>query len=274
MYPTKKYVSLEFLSKKLDLPGRIILELAKDSPHLYYYHTIRKKESGKKRKLQIPYLILKNFQRRLLGLILEHIPIHYRLYGSPGTSIKDAVRDHIRKDVVITMDIKDFFPSIPAYKIRAALNRFCLDRETSIILTRLVTHNNRLPQGAPTSPCIGRIVLTPFARELERLLNKIPNSFFSIYVDDITISGPKDIKGIIQDVYQLLARYGYRAKEEKTNIMDRDREQVSLNVKLNNRIEATNEFLKEIEELEKKLPASNPSLRGKKEYVRFLSASS
>ena len=140
-----------------------------------------------------------------------------------------------------------------------------------MIVARLVSCHNHLPQGAPTSPCIGRLVLNQFAVELDSMLKGIhSNSAFSIYVDDITISGHEGIKRIIPTVEKMLFRHGYKIRKGKTQVMHRSDEQISLNIRLNNRIEATSIFLAEIEELEKRLPPWNPKILGKKAYVKYL----
>lgn len=262
-------LSVEILAGKIGLPSNALLELSTDAPLLYFKKLIPKNGSST-RKLEIPYLILKNFQKKLLKKILHKIPSHDKLYGSPGTSIKRAVAEHVKKATVITMDIKDFFPSIKVFKVKNAFVRNGATIDVAEILSRLVTHKNHLPQGAPTSPCIGRLVLQQFADEFEKLLKKIPKSSFSIYVDDITISGPAKIKRIQNTVGKMLNRHGFEINKNKTKIMNRDEEQVSLNIKLNKRIEATEKFLKEIKELEKRVPSSNPVLQGKKSYVKYL----
>lgn len=262
-------LTVEIIAKKTGLPYTSLLELANDAPFLYYEKSISKNGGGI-RKLEIPHLILKNFQKKLLEKILNKISTHPKLYGKAGTSTKKAVADHVKKAMVITMDIKDFFPSIKVSKIKNLFIQNGATNEVAKILTRLVTRKNHLPQGAPTSPYVGRLVLQKFAEELEKLLGKIPKSSFSIYVDDITISGPKGIKRIQNTISKILKHHGFGINENKTKVMNRDDEQVSLNICLNNRIEATKKFLKEIEKLAKKVPASDSTLQGKKSYVKYL----
>lgn len=261
--------SIEKLSKATGLPQDALLDLAKDAPLLYHESYIPKKEKGH-RKLEIPHPLLKKFQKVLLKKVLNKIPTHPCLYGRPGDSVKKAVREHVKKKVIITMDIEDFFPSTKAFMIRNAFIRNGTTKEVAKLLTRLVSRNYHLPQGAPTSPCIGRIILHPFAQEVEKIFINIPMSSFSIYVDDITISGPKDIKGFRNTIGEMLKRYGYMVNKNKTKVMDRNQDQISLGIRLNDRIEARKEFMREIEELEKKVPPSDLKLRGQKSYVEFL----
>jgi len=262
-------LTVETLAKRLELPSYILLELAENAPNLYSEHSIPKNNSGT-RILEIPYPILKNFQKKLLDKILHKIPTHPKLFGRPGTSIKDAVANHVKKSMVVQMDIKNFFPNTKSHKIKKAFIMNGGSQEIANILTRLVTYKNHLPQGAPTSSCIGRIILKPFAEQLERLLIRIPKSSFSVYVDDIIISGPDGLKRIKNTIFKILKRHGFEINKSKIYIMNRKGEQISLNIKLNNGIEATKKFLREIEELSTQLPPSNPTLKGKKAFVEFL----
>lgn len=248
-----------------------MLELSEDAPFLYRKVRIPKNDK-EFRQLEIPHQILKNFQRRLLHRVFDKFPIHPKIFGGPKSSTKKAVASHIKKPVVITMDIKNFFPSVKKHYINDAFHAFGINKDLSTILTRLVTFHNHLPQGAPTSPCIGRMVLNPFAFELNKMMKRIhPNATFSIYVDDITLSGPEGIKRIIPTICKVLGRHGFNIKKEKTQIMYRNNEQVSLNIRLNERIEATKKYLAEIEELEKHLAPWDPRLLSRKAYVKYLS---
>jgi len=262
-------ITLESLARKISLTERELLDLAETASSLYIKKRIPKKDKGI-RVLDIPYSCLKKIQKQILTSILYKISIHPCLFGRPGTSIKDAVKKHVKKLIVITMDIKDFFPSTNAHMVKKSLIENGASEEISDILTRLITQRNHLPQGAPTSPCIGRIVLNPIAKQLGGYLSNIPRSDFSIYVDDIIISGPKGIKNLKNSITKIFKRNNYEIKKSKIYVMNRDKDQVSLGMKLNNGIEATEDFLRKIEQLEIKLPSNHPTLIGKKSFLKFL----
>jgi RNA-directed DNA polymerase len=263
-------LSVEKLQRIIGISESDFYGLARFAPKLYRHEKLIHIESGKTRKIQIPHPALKRIQKRILDKILICIPTHPCVFGKPGSSIKDAVGTHVQQDMVITMDIRDFFPSVSKNRIIRALIKYGATQHVAHVLTRLVTHEKRLPQGAPTSPCIGRIIITSFAEDLEKVINNYAAASFSIYFDDITISGPNQITKIIDDAYPLLEKHGFEAKKSKTHIMDREKEQISLSIKLNERIEATDKFRREIEELMNKVPASDPVLKGKIGWRSFL----
>lgn len=215
--------------------------------------------------------MLKRKQRVLTKKILYGLRVHPRLYGCPGTSIKDAVADHIRKPVVITLDIKDFFPSVKCHLIRSTLRRRMANDEVTDALVRLTTYKNHLPHGSPSSPCLARLVLNPLALNLERLLRSInPDAIFSIYVDDITISGPKGITRAIQAIRGLIERHGFVVNPQKIKVMKRNQDQESLSVRLNKRIEPTRSYLRKLEAIRDQYPHSHSRIRGMQAFVDFL----
>ena len=150
--------------------------------------------------------------------------------------------------------------------------RYGASREISNMLTRLVTHSNHLPQGSPTSPAIGRFVLQPFAEEFENILSKIPRAAFSVYVDDIILSGPETIKGFLSTIRKILFRYGLEIND-KTKLMYRHEEQICLNIRVNNGIAPPTSYINELRELSKIFPLSHPKLKGKYSYVAYLKRS-
>ncbi len=262
-------LNIDLLADTIGLPKANLLELAEFAPSLYTERSIPKKAAGF-RTLEIPYDFLKNVQTSLLVKVLNKIHTHPKLFGTKGTSIKDAVHAHTKKDMVITMDIKNFFPSTKSYIIKNSLIRTGASTEIAVLLTRLISYKNHLPQGAPTSSCIARIVLHPLAQKIESYLSNIPNADFSIYADDITLSGPNGIKRIKNSIQNLLSRYRYEINMSKVHVMNNKQDQISLSLKLNHGIEANDKMMREIDELEIHLPPNHPTLLGKKGWIKFL----
>jgi hypothetical protein len=60
---------------------------------------------------------------------------------------------------VATLDIKDFHPSITPNLVTRALRRFNVSHPVCRIITQLVTYNEQVPQGAPTSNHIANLVI-------------------------------------------------------------------------------------------------------------------
>jgi hypothetical protein len=269
MFRTLESLDLSTLACLLGISESDLLYLTRTSQKMYSEYPLVK--NNKTRIIEEPSPVLKRKQRALTENVLYHLRVHSRLYGCPGTSIKDAVADHVRKPVVITLDIKDFFPSVKCHLIRSMFRRRNTNDEVTDTLVRLTTYKNHLPHGSPSSPCLARLVLNPLAANLERLLRSIhPDATFSIYVDDITLSGPEGITRAIHSIKGLIERHGFMINPQKIKVMKRDQDQESLSVRLNRRIEPTRSYLKKLEAIRDQYPHSHPRAKGMQAFVDFL----
>jgi RNA-directed DNA polymerase len=210
----------EWLRVKLGR-GRRPLELArilgidlqelKDLVPSYKESYIAKKRRGR-RRLLIPDPTLKKVQRRLLRRLLRRLRAHPAAMGfEAGKSIVHNASAHVGQAVVIKMDVVEFFPSIKATIVEAYFRRVGWNAEAASLLTRLSTHENSLPQGAPTSPRLSNLVHFAFDARLERFVRG-RHGAYTRYADDITISFPKDyprrVRGTIQYARRLAKHFG------------------------------------------------------------------
>ncbi len=91
------------------------------APQLRHYHyTVLNKRSGGTRLIEAPKTLLKQLQRQILAEILNKVPPHPAVHGFvPHRSIKTFAGPHVGKALVLRMDLRDFFPSIPMARISA-----------------------------------------------------------------------------------------------------------------------------------------------------------
>src|SRR5262249_42451022 len=117
------------------------------------------KRSGGTRRILAPVDELKAVQRRILRRLLSRLKCHPAVNGfERGRSIVTNARPHVRKAVVLQMDLKDFFPSTGVRRVRAYFRKIGWNREAANLLVRLCTYEGGLPQGAPTSPRLSNLV--------------------------------------------------------------------------------------------------------------------
>jgi hypothetical protein len=141
----------------------------------------------------------------------------------------------------IRMDISDAFGSTDWSKIYRAFNSeiyttppgtapaytFREVQDDLAIIKAFCMYMNRLPQGAPTSPILLNIALTPLDKYvlgiLKGVFDKRNNckTIYTRYADDLTIScnKPGVAKKAIHLVSQVCKHYGYRVNNKKTKIM-------------------------------------------------------
>ncbi|NOT40627.1 MAG: RNA-directed DNA polymerase, partial [Alphaproteobacteria bacterium] len=236
--------------------------LARASDTLQHYsQTWLPKRSSGWRLIEAPKPRLKDIQRRILRGILDPIPTHDAAFGFvPGRSCTTAAAKHAGEGVVVTLDLRDFFVSVPAHRVHALFR--CLGYLWSVarLLTGLCTaatphatlasdqldHETRqrlrarhLPQGAPTSPTLANFA----ARRLDARLDGLARRFearYTRYADDLTFSGDErfhtSVPRFLIAVAQIARDEGFALNAAKTRIMPRHTRQTVTGIVVNDHI--------------------------------------
>lgn len=188
-----------------------------------HYNTfyIAKKNKVKKRKIDCPSKELKAIQRWVLVNYLNSFPVSARANGFiPERGIKRNAQFHLKKSFLLTVDIKDFFPSISQKQVYQSLQKYFKDKEFSLKLSKVCTFKRFLPQGAPTSPMLSNIVF----KEIDDKIAKFCNSklvVYSRYADDLVFSC--DTRSTLTEIYlfvrTLLTQNNFRINESKTKFL-------------------------------------------------------
>jgi len=188
------------------------------NPKTRNYRVYVQRQGRKKRLIEAPKTILKRIQRSLLDSVLSHVHSSTWSHGfCPGRSIFTHAVLHTRKNVVVTMDIKDFFPTVNSEKIRPILRRFFTDESELELTMQLVTRNGRLPQGAPTSPHLANLV---FSSIDETIASSLGGRWaYSRYADDLAFSGDDSTGMLIDTVSEIALRNGFCIATKKTRVM-------------------------------------------------------
>ena len=186
------------------------------------------KKNREPREIYSPKRQLKYIQRKLLNVFYEFYDDNSCIYGFlKNKSIVDNSKKHIGKKCVINIDLKDFFPSITFYRINGLLKKspFNFNRDISIIIANLVTYNNFLPQGAPTSPLLSNFICRNLDKQLSKYA-KIHDAIYTRYADDITFSVNNNnaVKYFIDEIDEvsingslkgIIERNGFKVNEKK-----------------------------------------------------------
>jgi RNA-directed DNA polymerase len=191
-------------------------------------------DSNKIRIIDNPVEPLKSVQDRIhLRLLKTLVLPEHLLGGMPGRTIRHNVLLHAGSKVLVTIDIKSFFPSISAKKIfhvwRDLLN---CSPHIANILTKLTTRNNHLPQGAPTSTLLANLVLAGLDGPI-RAACAAKSVRYSSWVDDLAFSGNDDVREIMTFVIHILNRSGFSVKHRKICVMGSGSRKVLNNILLN-----------------------------------------
>lgn len=222
--------------------GEILVRRIANSTAGHYrkFFLWKDKEQTKKRWIEAPDRELKAMQELILRKILYRFaPSQYAHGFIAGRSIVSNAKTHTGMKYIIKLDLKDFFPSITRTMIREHLDSSgIVTRENSVrieLLLNLCLLEDRLPQGAPTSPAISNLV----CRKLDFILAKFARRHrmkYTRYADDLTFSGDSDICfRLIPVIKKIIGQYGFKVNERKVNVLKRHQRQTVTGIVVNHR---------------------------------------
>jgi hypothetical protein len=175
----------------------------------HYHRWEIPKRDGGKRTITSPKKELKEAQRWVLANVVERLPVHGAAHGFiAGRSILTNALAHRGADVVVKMDIQDFFPSVTWPRVKGLLRKGGLPESTATLLALMATEAPRevmqfrgktlyvaqgpraLPQGAPTSPGITNALCLRLDKRMSALGKRLGFTY-TRYADDLTFSWRK-----------------------------------------------------------------------------------
>lgn len=230
------YRELSSLSRDLGIPEKTLYAM---SNHIsaHYRRVILLKKDGGQRVLSVPDAALKTIQRRILQVLLVHMPVSpYATAYRFGTSTVTNARPHTASPMVLKLDILHFFDSIRYSDVKAAAFPAEIYAEPlRILLTMLCYFGDALPQGAPSSPAITNILL----RETDEKIGlwcRERNIVYTRYCDDMTFSGTFSPDEVIEMVRGELREKGLLLNGKKTRILRRSQRQVVTGIVVNEKM--------------------------------------
>jgi hypothetical protein len=254
-------------------------EIAAD-PKIHYTTFSRIDKKGKVRIFHNPSDELKGIQSGISRILAPFALAPIAHGGVRGRSPSTNAKRHIGQPYVVTVDVRDFFPSIRHYIVyRMFRHELGLGRDVASILTRLTTLDSRLPQGAPTSTAIANLLLQSAVDEPLSTVAEQHQLRLTRFVDDFAISG-ENPAALINLVAKLLSRRRLRIWRirKKLKIMPRSRPQMvtGLNVNANGspsvprrKRDAIKATIHQLAELDAKSRVrTEASIRGQIAYVR------
>jgi len=232
---------LEDLARRLDVSTSELADLV-----INYTEALIPKRSGGTRRLLIPAAPLKKLQRLINRRLLNRLKSHPAATGfERGHSIVTNAAYHRGRPVVVSMDVKNFFPSTSAKRIKQYFLLIGWNKEVANLLTKICTHEKGLPQGAPTSPRLSNLVNYPLDSAVSAYAAKCGIAY-TRYADDLTFSFPIDDAGLIANVIGMakvnLDEFGYTAHQrKKLRIRRRHQRQIVTGLVVNERVQLPRE---------------------------------
>lgn len=204
------------------------------------------KRSGGEREIAEPLPSLKEIQYWILQQILYTQPVSRFAKGFvPGRNIAENARFHQKQPVVLSLDIRDYFPSFSRRAVHVLFRSWGYSPSVSATLSYLCTLNGCLPQGAPTSPALSNLLFAPADGRIGAFALK-SGCRYTRYADDLTISGQVAVGRTIRAIRAIVGEYGLVLNDKKTRVMRPSRRQEVTGVVVNERARAPIEVRREV----------------------------
>jgi len=220
---------------------RYLLFHRKVSKNTHYYTFEIPKKSGGKRKISAPKSRMKNLQTWVLENILSQVTLGDSAHGFvAGRSIVTNALPHTGQDIVVNVDLKDFFPTISFQRVKGLFRTFGYSEQMSVIFALICTQaeteevemdgvtyyvqkgGRYLPQGSPASPAISNLIAYKLDKRAEGLCRKLGFTY-TRYADDMSFStteeNEKNINKLLYFLRGIIRSEGFTIHPDKTHIM-------------------------------------------------------
>lgn len=208
------------------------------------------KRDGTLRTITSPRFQMMAAQRWILRNVAEKLPVHHAAHGFlSARSIVTNAAVHAGADVVVKVDIKDFFPTVTWRRVKGLLRKSGLSEQSATLMALIATEAPRevvqfrektlyvasgpraLPQGAPTSPAITNAICLRMDRRMSGLARAL-GFRYTRYADDLAFSfrpspeavaqklSPRAPVGLLlRGIGQITRAEGFRLNPKKTHVL-------------------------------------------------------
>lgn len=175
----------------------------------------RETRPGKVRVIQDPKRKLKRVQAKIAGHLSRITPPHFLTCPVKRRSYVSNAAVHVGAREIVTLDIAEYFPSTTANRVSWFFHQVLgCSGDVAMILRQLSTYADRLPTGSPLSPILSYYAHMDMWLTVERLCRE-RGCEFTLYMDDLTISGPKIPRSLIFAIKRAIIGVGLRPKDSK-----------------------------------------------------------
>jgi RNA-directed DNA polymerase len=207
----------------------------------HYRRFAMPKKTGGERIISAPMPRLKRAQYWVLDNVLARVPVHAAAHGfRKQRSIVTNAAPHVGKEVVINLDLKDFFPSVGLPRVKGVFAQLGYSEQVATTLALLCTEapteevsvdgerfyvaagQRALPQGAPTSPALTNVLCRRLDARLQGCAAKLGFTY-TRYADDLTFSGGEGARKLAGKLLwrakQIVIDEGFTPHPDKQHVM-------------------------------------------------------
>lgn len=213
------------------------------------------KKKGGYREISVPCIELMDVQRVINSVILSKFSMSGWSTGfKKNISLVENARPHLGAKTLIKMDITDFFGNITYKKINKQFKYYGYGNKVSQLLSWIcVDSNDKLPQGAPTSPALSNLVCVLLDKRIGAYCQKYGLTY-TRYADDITITSKKklsknDYNDVIKFVTMVVCEEGFQVNGDKTHVFFEGQRMSVTGISINNGIlKPSKKIIKELDD--------------------------
>ena len=240
--------------------------------HLSHYKRFYlPKKSGGRRLISAPMPQLKAAQYWILENILYKVPSSTAAHGFvPGKSIVTNASHHVAQELVINIDLKDFFPTIEYKRVKGLFVKLGYSEQIATILALLCTEApadqvaldgkeyfvasgaRSLPQGAPSSPALTNLICYQLDNRFVGLAKKF-GYHYTRYADDMTFStsGEAGDKAgqLLWAVKKVIKEEGFHLHPDKLKVMRKGDKREVTGIVVNEKLSLDRETLRKFRAL-------------------------
>jgi hypothetical protein len=229
--------------------GRHLERCDQVEPLRHYRRRWIRKRGGAARLIESPKPRLKQIQRRILREILDPLPPHPAAHGfRRGRNIVSFASPHVAQELLIRLDLSDFFPSIRTARISGVFRTLGYSQPVAHCLAALCTtwtpaqvfatfpgddptkrmaaehlyRQPHLPQGAPTSPALANLCAWRLDARLSGFAS-VAGVNYTRYADDLLFSGERrswrTVRRFLAQVGAIALDEGFQVNFRKTCVM-------------------------------------------------------
>ena len=232
------------------------LEKAMNLP-VYRRYKIPKKKGGT-REIYAPAKELMKVQKRLnyflqaYYLIMKPACSHGFVMNYSGeierSNIVRNALPHTNKKHVLNIDLKDFFPSIKAHRVKNLFlsHLFQFDENIATALALLTTYKGELPAGAPSSPIISNFICYEMDKEMQNFCTRNQLTY-TRYADDLTFSSAFVIgNDLLHDIISIINKNGFTINEKKLRLANKNSRQTVTGLVVNEKVNVNRKLIRNV----------------------------
>ncbi|WP_288929237.1 reverse transcriptase family protein [uncultured Maritimibacter sp.] len=205
--PLFKLSSPRRLAKVLGLEEQELEELANRSDNYKRF----KVGKTKKRDVQEPKEKLRAVHKRISRWLARIETPDYLHSAIRGRSYITNAQTHLSDTNLIKVDIRAFFQNVKQHAVYLFfLNEMRCRGDVAMLLAKALTVDGHLPTGSPVSPILSYYAHKPMFDQIANLAAQ-RGLKFTVYVDDMCLSGSAATRATLFDVRALIAKAGLKS---------------------------------------------------------------